>query len=154
MRRILPLLALPLFLAACDQNTTPTAEAPPAAEAPAEAPADLEPDEPQSPPAEPASGELDLEAITGSWAATTATCDTPIVISPTSFQGAENTCEIDSITDNGDGSLTAAMTCQAEGQTTEERVKMTPIFGPPGEGIRLEYLDRGGDPVTVFRCGG
>ena len=29
---------------------------------------------------------------------------------------------------------------------------MEPLFGPQGEGIRLSYLDRGGDPVTVFSC--
>ena len=147
MRRLLPLLALPLLLSACDQNTA-TTESAPAAETPAvEAPV-------QAAPAEPAAmdTDLDLAPIIGTWAATTATCDTPIEISATSFQGAENTCEIKSLTDNGDGSLTAAMTCQAEGQTVEESVKMTPIFGPPGEGIRLEYIDRSGDPVTVFRC--
>lgn len=44
------------------------------------------------------------------------------------------------------------MSCQSEGQATSERIKMEPLFGPQGEGIRLSYLDRGGDPVTVFSC--
>lgn len=147
MRRFLPLLALPLLLAACDQNATPPAAEVPAVDATVAAPA-----QPQPAPAETA--ELDLAPLSGNWAASPANCATPIVISPTAFEGAENVCEITQWTDNGDGSLTAAMTCQAAGETNSESIRMTPIFGPTGEGIRFEYLDRGGDPVTVFRCRG
>ena len=149
MRRHLALFALPLILAACDQNTTPPAsEAPPApaVQAPAvETPAPA--------PAATGASNLDLAPITGNWAALPENCASPIVITPTSFEGAENVCEITGLTDNGDGSLTAALTCQSAGETASESIRMTPIFGPTGEGIRLDYLDRGGEAVNVFRCG-
>lgn len=155
MHRLLPLLALPLLLSACDQNTTPPAsEAAPAAEVAA-------PVEPVTPAPAPepavaapaASSNLDTGPITGSWATTPANCATPIMISASSFAGAENACDINQLTDNGDGTMTAALSCQSEGQTATESVKMTPLFGPTGEGIRIEYLDRGGEKITVFRCG-
>lgn len=149
MRRHLALLALPLLLAGCDQNAPPPAAETPAAEAPAATPAPA-----PAPAEEPSTGSanLDLAPITGSWAAVPANCAAPVVISATSFEGAENVCEITSFSDNGDGSLDAAMTCQAEGQTVNETIRMTPIFGPTGEGVRLAYVDRGGDPVNLFRC--
>jgi PBP1b-binding outer membrane lipoprotein LpoB len=145
VRRHLALLALPLILAACDQNTTPPAQ--PAAQTPAPT---AQPSPATPAPAPGSSGAVDTGPITGNWAAVPANCATPIVISATSFEGAENVCEINSLTDNGDGSLNAAMTCQ--GQTASETIKMTPIFGPTGEGVRLEYPDRGGEPVNLFRC--
>jgi hypothetical protein len=116
----------------------------PAATAPAEAAT-----APAGTPAAPAS---DAAPLFGSWGFDAPACSSPILISATSFEGAENTCEIGGFTDNGDGSFTASLDCSSQGQTANERVAMTPIFGPQGEGIRLSYLDRGGDPVTVFRC--
>lgn len=145
MRRFALVLTLPLLLAACDNN--PPQPNAPAAEAPAAQPAA---ETPAAQPASPAGAAA--EPLFGNWAADPASCGTPIVISATSFQGAENSCEITSLTDNGDGTFTAAMSCNSQGQTAQESVSMEPIFGPTGEGVRLTYLDRGGDPVTVFRC--
>jgi hypothetical protein len=147
LRRFPFVLSVPFLLAiaACGQNPP---EAPsstqPAATAPAEAAT-----APAGTPAAPAS---DAAPLFGSWGFDAPACSSPILISATSFEGAENTCEIGGFTDNGDGSFTASLDCSSQGQTANERVAMTPIFGPQGEGIRLSYLDRGGDPVTVFRC--
>ncbi len=138
MRPHLLALALPLLLAACQSQ--PASEAPPANPPAAEAPAQ---------PAAPADAET--APLFGSWAVDPANCGTPITISATRFEGAENLCDITSLEASGDG-FTASLTCTSQGQTSSEKISMTPLFGPQGEGIRLQYVDRGGDPVTVFRC--
>jgi hypothetical protein len=144
LRRYLFALALPVLLAGCDQSP-PAAPAPPPAATPAPAaPA------PAAPP--PAQSSTAIEPLIGSWAATPENCATPIVVAADRFEGAENSCTITGWTDNGDGTLTAATSCQSAGQTANERIRMEPLFGPQGEGIRLTYLDRGGDPVLVFAC--
>ena len=143
MRYALPLtLTLSLLLAACggDAPTPPVADSAPATAAPEPAP------EPQ------ASVDASLEPLFGAWAIDAANCATPIRITETSFEGRENVCEITGWTSDGEDVHTATMTCTGEGQTATERIAMTPIFGPQGEGIRLNYVDRGGDPVAVFRC--
>lgn len=154
-RACLAVLGLPLLLSACDSAPqAPASSAPPAEQrAASQAPAA---DAPAA--AAPAAQPSGLDAATmapliGSWAADAAGCARPIVTTATSFRGAENVCEITGWTDSGDGTHTAALTCTAEGQTVNERIAMTPLFGPTGEGLRLDYLDReGADPVTVFRC--
>lgn len=149
MRRHLLVLALPILLAACGQNTPePAAQAEPAIEVPAvEVPAVAAPEAAPAPVAD-----ADTAPLFGTWAGDPANCEFPIEISATSFEGAENICEITSLADNGDGSFTAALTCDSQGEVNSESIVMTPLFGPTGEGIRLNYVDRGGDPVTVFRC--
>jgi hypothetical protein len=132
-----------LSLAGCGQNESqpqaPASELP-AAAAPAA-------------PAAAAPASADTAPLFGRWASDPANCaNLAIAISADSFEGAENSCKIASLSDNGDGSFTASLDCASQGQTSSERVAMTPIFGPAGEGVRLSYLDRGGDPVTVFRC--
>jgi hypothetical protein len=150
LRRHVLVLGLPLLLAACESSTPPAGgtaapQPAPAVEVPAvEAPAA------SAPPA--STGQAALDPLIGSWAASPANCASPILITADSFQGLENTCQIGGWTDNGDGTFTAAMTCQSEGQTASESIQMEPLFGPQGEGIRLSYVDRGGDPVTVFSC--
>lgn len=148
MRRHLPILVLPLLLAACDNNPPAQSSGQPAAEAPA-APAT------EAPAAEaPASStpDADTAPLFGSWAVDVPACTSPIVISATSFEGAENTCDITELADNGDGTFTASLACTSQGQSASERIALEPIFGPVGEGVRLTYLDRGGDPVVLFRC--
>lgn len=140
LRRLVLACALPLLLAACDQSPSP-----PQSDAQAESAAQL------AAPVEPAPN-VDLAPLLGRWAADLRACDTPIVISETRFEGAENVCDITEFAESGDGAFTVSMTCTGEGQTVSERIAMTPIFGPTGEGIRLDYLDRGGEPVAVFRC--
>lgn len=153
MRRHLLALCLPLLLAACDQPPTPPPETA-AGEAPAAAAAETPPESPATPVAQP-----DTAPLFGTWAADPGWCrgegdGFPITISATRFEGRENSCDITELTGNGDGTFTATLACTGEGQSTTERVSMEPIFGPTGEGIRLGYLDRGGDPVLVFRCTG
>ena len=141
-----------LLLAACDQAPQQTASS--------AQPADRTPAETSSQPAAEAQAgapAADTAPLFGTWAANLAWCDGngegfPITISATRFEGRENVCDITSLEDNGDGSFTAALSCTGEGQTNTERVAMTPIFGPSGEGLRLDYLDRSGEPTTVFRC--
>jgi hypothetical protein len=129
-----------LSLAACGQNESQPQV--PATEQPAAAA-----------PAAAAPVSADTAPLFGRWASDPANCaNLAITISADSFEGAENSCKIASLSDNGDGSFTASLDCASQGQTNSERVAMTPIFGPAGEGVRLSYLDRGGDPVTVFRC--
>lgn len=149
MRRYALLLLVPFVLAGCDNNSQPTA---PEEEAATAQPAATPPV--QTPAAEPAVAAVpaDTEPLFGYWAATPAACSSPIVISATAFEGAENSCEITALTANGDGTFNASVTCMGEGQSVSERIGMEPIFGPTGEGVRLTYLDRGGDPVAVFRC--
>jgi hypothetical protein len=146
VRRLLLIAALPLALAACN-NSTPPAQAPanpPAAQTPAQAPAA------QPKPAT----EQAAAPLFGNWAASPEACTAPIVISAKRFEGAENSCDITALDDNGDGSFTATMSCTSTGQTSNERVSMLPVFGPQGEGIIFSYPDRSGvESVSVFRCG-
>ena len=143
----LAVLVLPLLLAACESGT-PTAT-PPAAETPG--PVQVEQPVVAAEPASSANTKLDLQPLVGSWGYDAPTCSAPIAISETAFRGLENVCEITDWTVDGD-TYTATMTCTGEGSTATERVAMTALFGPRGEGLRLNYLDRGGDPVLVFRC--
>lgn len=141
MRRLLLACSIPVLLAGCNQNAAPPKSDTSAGASQAVAEA--------APAADP-----DTAPLFGSWAVTPANCGTPIVISATRFEGAENSCDITGLADNGDGTFTAALSCTGEGQKASERIAMTPLFGPSGEGIRLNYLDRVGEPVTVFRCKG
>ncbi|MHB1109504.1 MAG: hypothetical protein ACYCZU_04170 [Devosia sp.] len=138
-------LALPLIvvLAACDNSPKPPAtQAPPASQPAAEAPA-------ATTPASPAAA----APLLGTWAAVLADCGTAAVtISATRFEGAENRCDIKALADNGDGTFTASLACTGEGQTASESVQMTPVVAPTGEGVVLNYLDRGGEKVTLLRC--
>lgn len=94
-----------------------------------------------------------LKPLYGTWALDPANCgDQVLKISKTRFDGPGSGCEITNFTDNGDGTYTAAMTCTANGQSAAEKVQMTPIFAPTGEGIALVYLDRKNLTSEVFRC--
>jgi hypothetical protein len=142
--------ALPLIivLAACDNNPEP-----PVAEAPAaQAPAAVQPAA-QAPAASTPASPAAAAPLFGTWSAVLANCATaPVTISATRFEGAENLCDIAALDDNGDGSFTASLSCTAEGQTAAEDIQMTPVFAPTGEGVVLNYLDRGGERVTLLRC--
>ncbi len=144
MRFAFAALPLVLVLAACsgDAPATPAANQQ-AAVQPAAAPA-----------AQPATttAAVDLTPLFGTWGYDAPACSSPIRIAENAFEGAENSCQISGFTDNGDGSFTASLSCSSQGQTNAEKIAMTPLFGPQGEGVRLDYLDREGDPDTVFRC--
>lgn len=141
--RLLPLsllLVLPL-LAACDSNTpkAPGADAP-AAVTPAKAPATG-----KTPATAAATAKLPPGArpLIGSWAADASGCaDTAAltVVSATSYAVGGKSCDI-ALADNKDGTFSA--TCG------KQDLKLTPIFGPTGEGIRVAAGDKSS---TVFRC--
>jgi hypothetical protein len=137
--RLLPLsllLVLPL-LAACDSNTpkAPSAETP-AAVTPAKAPAA------GKTPAATAKLPPGARPLIGSWAAADCTDTNGLtVVSATSYAVGGKSCNI-AIADNKDGTFSA--TCN------KQDLKLTPIFGPTGEGIRIAAGDA--KTSTVFRC--
>lgn len=147
MRRPIVLLVIPLLLAACDQNP-PASDAAASTEA---APVASEPAQ-QQPADSVAPAESDIAPIVGRWSYDGPACTGPTQITADTFEGAENSCTFDNLSVGEDGTITASMSCSSQGETSKEQLAMTPIFGPAGEGIRLNYLDRGGDPVNVFRC--
>jgi hypothetical protein len=131
----LPLLVL---LAACDNSPRAPAASQPAAKTPA---------------ASATASPVAAAPLFGSWAAVLANCGTAAVtISATRFAGAENQCDVKTLADNGDGTFTASLACAAQGQAASENIQMTPVFAPTGEGVVLNYLDRGGEKVTLLRC--
>lgn len=71
----------------------------------------------------------------------------PIEITTSRFEGYENSCEITAIDQTING-YDATLRCEAEGQTTTERVGLVVA----GQTLTLTYLDRGGDPVTLTKC--
>lgn len=146
--RLLAALPLVALLAACNQSAPPPPSeagtpATPAAQAPA-----------ATMPAKPAAAAPAAAApLFGRWAADLRECATSAVeISATRFAGAENQCDITALADNGDGTFTASLACTSQGQSASERIRMTPVFAPSGEGVTLRYLDRGNTEVTLLRC--
>jgi len=149
--RLLPLsllLVLPL-LAACDSSTPPKAPAanPPAATAP-KTPAATAPKTPaatgNTPAAPAAAAKLPSGArpLLGSWAALDCSDKTGLtVVTATSYSAAGKSCDI-AFSDNKDGTFSA--------NCNKQNLKLTPIFGPSGEGIRIAMGDA--KPSTVFRC--
>ena len=146
-------LALPFALAlvACGDEAAnpPTDPAPPVVTPEAAAPPPSAPPEVGSglPGAGPAS-------FVGRWAADIAWCsnttgaERPIEITTTRFEGYENSCSIDRIDETAVG-YDADLTCEAEGQTTQERVRLA----AQGDSLRLTWPDRDGAVVLLTRCG-
>jgi len=95
------------------------------------------------------------QTFVGRWAANAAWCtnpqgpERPIEITTTRFEGYENSCGIQSITQVADG-YEAALTCQAEGQTSDERIRMA----VQGESMRLTWLNRNNAVISLVRCPG
>jgi hypothetical protein len=140
--RLLPLsllLVLPL-LAACDSSTPPKAPAAnaPAATTPAKTPVSTG----KTPAATTAALPAGARPLLGSWAALDCADKTGLtVISTTSYSAAGKSCDI-ALSDNKDGTFSASC--------NKQTLKLTPIFGPAGEGIRIAVGDA--KPATVFRC--
>jgi hypothetical protein len=85
----------------------------------------------------------------GSWATDLNQCGTAaITISAKSFAAGGGACDITSLTDAGNGSFTAALSCSGKA----EQVTMRPLFAPTGEGIELTYVNRKNQKQTVLRC--
>lgn len=130
-------LTLLIPLAACSNGSPPPA---PAASSSLPAAQTAEP--------LPASGD-NLAPLFGTWALDIAQCESQALnISNTRFEGPGSGCDVSGYTDNGDGTFTAAVSCDG----AAEEIKMRPIFSPAGEGIDLTYLNRENLASTVLRC--
>jgi len=88
-------------------------------------------------------------AANASWCANPRGAERPIVITTTRFEGYENRCSIQSITQVADG-YEAALACEAEGQVSDERIRMA----VQGEGMRLTWLNRNDAVISLVRCPG
>ena len=92
-------------------------------------------------------------SFVGRWAADVASCpnsqspERPIEITPTRFEGYENSCAIGAVEQVADGYV-ATLACVAEGTSSEERVKMSVA----DDILRLTRLDRGGEAVVLRKC--
>ncbi len=82
-----------------------------------------------------------------SWCAAPQGAQWPIEISSTRFEGYENSCEIAAVQEVADGYV-ATLACVSEGTTRAERVR----FQVTDDIMRLSYLDRAGEPVTLRKC--
>jgi len=144
------LLPSVLVLAACGDKTevnppTQPAQAPPSAEVAAQA-APSQSMAPMLPGAGPAS-------FVGQWTADVAWCaaprgaSRPIDITPTRFEGYQNSCAITTIHESDTG-YDAALACQSGGRTASERIRMS----VSGQTLSLTYLDRGGRNVRLLKC--
>lgn len=137
-------------VAACGQSETnpPTAPAEPI-DTPAASVAPPAPP-PGVGPIMPGSGP---QTFVGRWVADAAWCantqgaERPIEITTTRFEGYENSCAITSLDEVEDG-YQAALSCTAEGQTSNERVRMA----VRDDGLRLTWPDRNGAVVLLTRC--
>ena len=134
---------LALALAACGE---------PAVNPPTE-PADPIPSAP--PPETPTPGVPGVGAANfiGSWAANVAWCanpqgaQRPIEITPTRFEGYENSCAMSEVTE-ADGGYNVRLTCQAEGTTSSEQAR----FVVEGQSMTLTWPERGGEPIRLTKC--
>ena len=84
-----------------------------------------------------------------SWCANTSGAEQPITISTLRFEGYENSCTITALEQVSDG-YEAALTCQAEGMASSERVRMA----VQGEVMRLTWINRNDAVVQLVRCPG
>ena len=92
-------------------------------------------------------------SFVGLWAADVSWCAAPqgerrpIEITSTRFEGYENSCEIAAVDEVADGYV-ATLACVSEGTARSERAR----FQVTQDVMRLTYLDRAGDPVTLRKC--
>lgn len=153
MRHVLSIVAtaFALTLTGCDGQrgvNPPTEPARPIEGPAAEAPATQRP---------PGMGSLTPGAgprnFVGRWAAEADWCANPrgdrvpIEITTTEFRGYENRCQIQHITELATG-YEAALTCEAEGQVRDERVRLSAT----DKTLDITWLDRSDRPVRLLRC--
>ncbi len=146
--RIAAVPALLLALAACGDGGP--------VNPPTEPAASIAVEDPSAPPARGQTSMLPgrgAQSFVGRWAADVRWCaapqgaNRPIEISSTRFEGYENSCEIAAVEEVADGYV-ATLACVAEGTANAERVR----FQVTDSTMRMTYLDRGGDPVTLRKC--
>ncbi len=88
-----------------------------------------------------------LWAYKAAWCAAPQGANRPIDISPTRFEGYENSCAITSVHEDDTG-YDATLACQSQGRTSSERVRM----GVAGQTLSLTYLDRDNRTVRLLKC--
>lgn len=92
-------------------------------------------------------------SFVGRWASDVSWCAAPegerrpIEITSTRFEGYENSCEIAAVEEVADGYV-ATLACVSEGAARSERVR----FQVTQDVMRLSYLDRAGEPITLKKC--
>ena len=92
-------------------------------------------------------------SFVGRWAADVRWCAAPqgahrpIEITSTRFEGYENSCEIAAVDEVADGYV-ATLACVSEGVGRSERLR----FQVTDAVMRMSYLDRTADPVTLRKC--
>lgn len=126
-------LAAPL-LVACDNSPPP---AKPAATAESSA-------KPAVAPTQSAKVVVGAKPLLGTWASDLGTCgdaNAVTVISTASYQANGKSCDI-ALTANSDGSFTT--------QCGSEKLTLTPVFAPSGEGVNVVVGK--GKRQTVLRC--
>lgn len=144
--RSLGLSGLALALTACGQNTPAD---PAATVAPSEASGEVPSTRPQTPTL-PGRGPT---SFVGRWASNVAWCANPqgdghpIEITPTTFKGYENSCEIAALQEVADGYV-ATLACVGEGTATTERVH----FNVSNDVLRMTWLDRDDEPFEYNKC--
>lgn len=136
---------LALTAAACERGPNPP-------DRPAEPvggpPPGVNPTAPTAPGAGPAT-------FVGLWAAEDAWCanegapteQRPLRITTERFEGYENSCSIDSVTQSGDGYV-AELTCVGEGMTARERIHLRAL----ANSLRITWPDRDGAVSDFVRC--
>jgi predicted small lipoprotein YifL len=146
--RTLALPVLVLALSGCGESGPVNPPTEPAA-----------PVEGQDPAVPPARGQTSMlpgrgaASFVGRWAADVSWCAAPqgerrpIEITATRFLGYENTCDIAAVEEVADGYV-ATLACVSEGEGRSERVR----FQVTQDVMRLTWLDRGVDAVTLKKC--
>ena len=92
-------------------------------------------------------------SFVGRWTRDVETCANPnapvqpIKITPMRFEGLNNSCAIDRITETDVG-YQANLTCSSQGRTIRERLDLVTTE----DVLRLTYLDRGGRIVVLNKC--
>lgn len=129
----LAVLAVLPLLAACESGAPPTQNS--NAGTPPAKPVAVR-------PVAPANFPFNARPLLGTWGADAASCSSnATVVTATTYAVGGKSSDLQ-LTDNKDGSFTATIGGQ--------RLTLTPIFGPPGEGIRVAAGDA--KPTNVFRC--
>ena len=147
-RLTLPLLMLALAACGRAETNAPTDPAAPIVTSEADAP---------PPPPAPGLGSVmpgtGPQSFVGRWAADVSWClnttgpQRAIEITPTRFEGVENSCAIGEVDQEADGYV-LALTCASEGRTTAERVRVA----ASGQTLKLTWLERDGLSADLTKC--
>ena len=148
MLRLPALLVVVLLLAACSNAPEQPSDAP-------ETQPDVLLDESDTTlpdiPAPPTTAPVSSADVIGGWAADIAQCDDaagpPVVITAERFESPEESCDIDSLVDNGNG-FTANLTCARGDVTDAALLKLI----PDGDSLSLSWVGRDEGETVLSRC--